>query len=56
MSCKGTMAKHGIEPTELSAHLQGQLVAVHPAYDLQFDNFAPAEVHGNPRRPARPGP
>src|SRR4029079_3172354 len=27
---------------------QGQLVAVHPAYDLQFDNFAPKEVHGNP--------
>jgi len=27
------MAKHGIEPTELAAHLQGQLVAVHPAYD-----------------------
>ena len=52
---RGTMAKHGIEPTELSAHLQGQLVAVHPAYDLQFDNFAPSEVHGNPRR-ARPGP
>jgi sugar phosphate isomerase/epimerase len=46
---RGTMAKHGIEPTELSAHLQGQLVAVHPAYDLQFDNFAPAEVHGNPK-------
>jgi len=45
---RGTMARHGIEPTELSAHLQGQLVAVHPAYDLQFDNFAPAEVHGNP--------
>jgi sugar phosphate isomerase/epimerase len=46
---RGAMAKHGIEPTELSAHLQGQLVAVHPAYDLQFDNFAPAEVHGNPK-------
>jgi sugar phosphate isomerase/epimerase len=46
---KGTMAKHGIVPTELSAHLQGQLVAVHPAYDLQFDHFAPAEVHGTPK-------
>src|SRR6187399_3765611 len=46
---RGVMAKHGIEPTELSAHLQGQLVAVHPAYDLQFDNFAPSEVHGNPK-------
>ena len=31
---KGTAAKHGVEITELSTHLQGQLVAVHPAYDL----------------------
>ena len=29
--------------TELSTHLQGQLVAVHPAYDEAFDVFAPAE-------------
>ena len=28
--------------------LQGQLLAVHPAYDLQFDAFAPAAVHGKP--------
>ncbi|TIQ01687.1 MAG: sugar phosphate isomerase/epimerase, partial [Mesorhizobium sp.] len=28
---------------------QGQLVAVHPAYDAQFDGFAPAEVHNNPK-------
>ncbi len=32
----------GVEITELSTHLQGQLVAVHPAYDELFDNFAPA--------------
>ena len=37
----------GVEITELSTHLQGQLVAVHPAYDSMFDGFAPAEVHGN---------
>jgi sugar phosphate isomerase/epimerase len=47
---KGVAAKHGIEITELAAHLQGQLVAVHPAYDLQFDNFAPQQVHGNPSK------
>src|SRR5215813_8217477 len=47
---KGVAAKHGIEITELAAHLQGQLVAVHPAYDLQFDNFAPKEVQGNPAK------
>ena len=45
---KGICADAGVEITELSTHLQGQLVAVHPAYDSQFDGFAPAEVHGNP--------
>lgn len=45
---RGRLARFGIEPTELSTHLQGQLVAVHPAYDALFDGFAPAEVHGKP--------
>ncbi len=31
----------GVAITELSTHLQGQLVAVHPAYDELFDAFAP---------------
>ena len=44
----GVLADEGIAITELSTHLQGQLVAVHPAFDAQFDGFAPAEVHGNP--------
>jgi len=43
----GMLADKGLAVTELSTHLQGQLVAVHPAYDAQFDGFAPAEVHGN---------
>src|SRR5438552_4161173 len=34
---KGICANAGVEITELSTHLQGQLVAVHPAYDAQFD-------------------
>ena len=46
---KGICASNGVEITELSTHLQGQLVAVHPAYDEQFDGFAPVEVHGNPK-------
>jgi sugar phosphate isomerase/epimerase len=46
---KGMLADKGLAITELSTHLQGQLVAVHPAFDAQFDGFAPAEVHGNPR-------
>jgi len=44
---KGTIRECGLEITELSTHLQGQLVAVHPAYDSLFDGFAPANVRGN---------
>ncbi len=44
---KGLVNECGLEITELSTHLQGQLVAVHPAYDSLFDGFAPAAVHGN---------
>jgi sugar phosphate isomerase/epimerase len=46
---KGRVGEYGLEITELSTHLQGQLVAVHPAYDTMFDGFAPAEVHGKPQ-------
>lgn len=44
-----TAAKHGIVISELSTHLQGQLVAVHPAYDEAFDGFAAPSVRGNPK-------
>lgn len=44
---KGKIAEYGLEITELSTHLQGQLVALHPAYDRMFDAFAPKELHGN---------
>ncbi|MFW2541479.1 sugar phosphate isomerase/epimerase family protein [Primorskyibacter sp. 2E107] len=46
---KGICADAGVQITELSTHLQGQLVAVNPAYDRAFDAFAPAHVHGNPK-------
>ena len=46
---KGIAQEAGVEITELSTHLQGQLVAVHPAYDTMFDAFAPEEVHGDPK-------
>ena len=46
---KGTAKANGVEVTELSTHLQGQLVAVHPAYDEMFDGFAAPEVRGNPK-------
>jgi len=45
---KGLVNECGLEITELSTHLQGQLVAVNPVYDLQFDGFAPAEYQKNP--------
>jgi len=45
----GMLADHGLELTELSTHIQGQLLAVHPAYDQQFDAFAPSHVRGNPK-------
>lgn len=44
-----TAAKHGVVISELSTHLQGQLVAVHPAYDEAFDGFADPSVRGNPK-------
>lgn len=46
---KGKVNSYGLEITELSTHLQGQLVAVHPAYDIQFDAFAPEELRNNPK-------
>ncbi|MCY4265094.1 MAG: sugar phosphate isomerase/epimerase [Gammaproteobacteria bacterium] len=45
---QSTLAEHDLEITELSTHLQGQLVAVHPAYDSLFDGFAAPAVRGNP--------
>ncbi len=46
---KGRIAECGLEITELSTHLQGQLVAVHPAYDTMFDAFAPEQYRNNPK-------
>jgi sugar phosphate isomerase/epimerase len=46
---KGIVNECGLEITELSTHLQGQLVAVHPAYDSLFDGFAPEALRGNPK-------
>ena len=46
---KGIVNAAGMEITELSTHLQGQLVAVNPAYDALFDGFAPEEVRNNPK-------
>ena len=45
----GILKTHGIVITELSTHIQGQLVAVHPAYDNLFDSFAIPEVRNDPK-------
>ncbi len=46
---KAKVNSYGLEITELSTHLQGQLVAVHPAYNAMFDTFAPVQLHGKPK-------
>ncbi len=46
---KGIVNEAGLEITELSTHLQGQLVAVNPAYDTLFDGFAPEAFRNNPK-------
>ena len=46
---RGLLASHGLQVTELASHMQGQLVAVHPAYDTLFDGFAAPHVRGNPQ-------
>ncbi len=49
MYCDDLKARcNGLAITELASHLQGQLVAVHPAYDEMFDAFAAPAVRGNP--------
>jgi sugar phosphate isomerase/epimerase len=45
----GIANEAGVQITELSTHLQGQLIAVHPAYDALFDSFAPQQYHNNPK-------
>ncbi len=45
----GIANEAGVQITELSSHLQGQLVAVHPAYDALFDGFAPEQYRNNPK-------
>ena len=50
---RGTVEDHGLAITELSTHLQGQLVAVNPIYDTAFDGFAAPQVRGDPKARTR---
>ena len=45
----GLLSQAGLAITELSTHLQGQLVASHGAYDMLLEGFAPPELAGNPK-------
>jgi sugar phosphate isomerase/epimerase len=36
------LKKAGIEVTELASHIQGQVMAIHPAYEVAFAGFYPA--------------
>jgi sugar phosphate isomerase/epimerase len=45
----GKINSYGLELTELSTHIQGQLVAVHPAHDIMFDIFVPDYLKGKPK-------
>lgn len=43
----GMLAEHGLVVSELTSHIFGQLMAVHPAYDALCDSFAPPALHGD---------
>lgn len=45
---KGMLADKGLQISELSTHIQGQMIAVHPAYDQLMDPLVPAPVRGDP--------
>lgn len=45
----GMLATHGLVISELTTHIFGQSLAVHPAYDAMVDSFAPQEARGNPQ-------
>ena len=44
----GQLREWGVVPTELSFHLSGQCMAVHPAYTKKMDAFVPEEIRGSP--------
>jgi sugar phosphate isomerase/epimerase len=46
---RGKLAENGLEPTELTGHLQGQVLALHPAYEEAFQGFYPKGLRGSTR-------
>ncbi|MCH7383163.1 sugar phosphate isomerase/epimerase [Acinetobacter dispersus] len=50
---KGILDQNDLQISELSTHIFGQLMAVHPAYDALCDGFAPSYLHGKPTERTR---
>jgi sugar phosphate isomerase/epimerase len=46
---RALLAELGLGPTELAAYLQGQVLAVHPAYEVMFAAFHPPGLSGDAR-------
>ena len=46
---RGQLADIGLQPTDLAGYLQGQVLAVHPAYEVMFEAFHPPGLRGNER-------
>ncbi len=46
---RGQLKAMGLEPTELAGYLAGQVLAIHPAYEIMFEAFHPAGLRGNAR-------
>lgn len=46
---RGQLGELGLEPTELAGYLQGQVIAVHPAYEVMFEAFHPPGLRGKAR-------
>lgn len=46
---KGKLKEIGLEPTELASHLQGQVLAIHPAYEIAFQAFYPEGLNDQQR-------
>lgn len=44
---RGMCQEAGVVITDLSTHMQGQLVATHPAYDVLLDGIAPVHVRNS---------
>jgi sugar phosphate isomerase/epimerase len=46
---KGRLKEMRLEPTELAGYLAGQVLAVHPAYELLFEAFHPRGLRAGER-------